>query len=173
MSIRPIDTGKNIELMDRLDKEIKAIRGSKEFDKPLTEPSCKHDFPPGLVRRTFIYRNGRRCTVKCHAKLMVALMRAMKEAPTIEVTASSDSMYSGSYRSWSQQNTLYQLYIQGKGYKAADPCYGYHRRGRALDILNASAKEAKALAQVRVSGLQLYNGSSFGDPPHWSLGEKG
>lgn len=173
MSIRPIDTSENLKLQARLDEEIKKLRASDAFDKPLTEPSCKHDTPPGLVTRRFKYRDGRTISVKCHAQVMVALMRAMKEAPTIEVTASSDSMYSGSYRSWSQQNTLYELYKAGKGYKAADPCFGYHRRGRALDILDASDKEKAALLDVRVSGEQFYNGESFGDPPHYSFGAKG
>lgn len=173
MNIRPIDTSENRELMARLDQEIARLRKSRAFGKPLREPSCAKTTPPGLVRRKFRYRDGRVCVVRCHAQLMVALMRAMKEAPTIEVTASADSAYSGSYRSWSQQNALYQAYQAGTGHRAANPCSGYHRCGRALDILNASLKEKAALESVRVAGQQLYNGESFGDPPHWSYGAKG
>lgn len=168
-----IDTRKNIELMIRLDKEIKQLRLSRAFDKPLTEPTCRHDTPPGLVVRRFRYRDGRTVSVRCHAKVMVGLMRAMKAAPTIEVTASSESPYSGSYRSWGQQNWLYQAYINGRGYKAADPCHGYHRRGRALDLLNATPKEEKAMTDVRVSGERFFHGDVFGDPPHWSFAELG
>ena len=173
MNLRPIDTSKNIPLQERLDAEIKKLRGSRAFDKPLREPSCTKTTPPGLVRRRFKYRDGRVVTVRCHAQLMVALMRAMKDAPTIEVTASSDSAYSGSYRTFAQQDALYKAYMNGTGHKAANPCTGYHRCGRALDILNASDKEETALEQVRVSGEQLYHGDVFGDPPHWSYGALG
>lgn len=170
---RVIDTQKNVELMAQLDKEIAKLRTSRAFRRPLREPSCSRLPPPGMVTRTFRYRDGRLCTVKLHAKVMVALMRAMKEAPTIEITASADSAYSGSYRSYAQQKALHDAYVSGTGHRAADPCTGYHRCARAIDVLNASEREKDALLGVRVAGDQFYNGASFGDPPHYSWAAKG
>jgi LAS superfamily LD-carboxypeptidase LdcB len=168
-----IDTRKNRALMAQLSLNIARLRVSRAFRKPLTNPSCEKDTPPGLVHRTFKYKDGRVVKVTCHAKVMVGLMRAMKKAPGIEVTASSDSPYSGSYRTFDQQNSLYQAYKAGTGHRAAGPCFGYHRRGRALDILSATQKEKDALASVRVAGERFYNGADFGDPPHWSFGAHG
>jgi LAS superfamily LD-carboxypeptidase LdcB len=168
-----IDTRKNRALMAQLSLNIARIRVSRAFRAPLTKPSCDKDTPPGLVHRTFRYKDGRTVEVTCHAKVMVGLMRAMRQSPGIEVTASSDSAYSGSYRSWQQQNDLYVAYKAGTGHKAADPCFGYHRRGRALDILNASDKDKAAMSSVRVAGERFYNGADFGDPPHWSWAAHG
>jgi LAS superfamily LD-carboxypeptidase LdcB len=170
-----IDTRKNRALMAQLSLNIARLRVSRAFRAPLTKPSCAKDTPPGLVHRTFHYKDDRKVTVTCHAKVMVGLMRAMRQSPGIEVTASSDSAYSGSYRSYQQQFDLYQAWIQKApgAHKAADPCFGYHRRGRALDILNASDKDKAAMTAVRVAGERFENGASFGDPPHWTLGALG
>lgn len=169
-----IDTSKNIPLKARLEAEIKQLKNGRMFDKPLTEPSCSHADPPGLVRRTFKYRDERICVVRCHAQVMVALMEAMLEAPTLAVTATATSQFSGSYRTWKQQNDGYQAYLAGTGYKFANPCFGYHRRGRAFDLVQPlSERENEAMLKVRVKGNQFYNGASFGDPAHWSFGAKG
>lgn len=173
MAQRVISTKRNIPLKVKLTFNIRRLLASDAFKAPLTKPTCDKDTPPGLVSRTFQYKDGRRCTVTCHAKVMVALLRAMRLAPGIQVTASSDSMYSGSYRSWSQQNTLYQLYTSGNGHLAANPCTGFHRRGRALDLKDVSEKEKQAMLKVSVDGKQFYNGASFGDPAHYSFGVLG
>ncbi len=155
---------------------IEHLRSTKAFDAPLTEPSCAHDTPPGLVVRTFHFTGkGRDVTlgVKLHAKAMVGLLRAMILAPSIQVTADFESAYSGSYRTWAQQEARYLAYIHGTGYKAANPCYGYHRRGRAVDLFVKTDAELRAMLAVRVDGERFYNGASFGDPPHFTLGALG
>jgi hypothetical protein len=176
-TIKPIDCRKNLVLMPRITFAIARIKAGPAYKAPLTQPSCSHDDPPGLISRTFIFRDGtksgRAVVVTCHAKVMVGFLRALRKAPGLSVTASSTSKFSGSYRTWAQQNELYQDYKNGNGHKAADPCHGFHRRGRALDILNASPKENAAMASVRVDGLKFYHGDVFGDPPHWTLGTLG
>ena len=155
---------------------IARLMVSKAYRQPLQAPSCEPDDPPGLVHRTFRYRDGREVKVKCHAKVMVGLLKAMRKEPGIEVTASYDSPYSGSYRTWDQQNWLYQRYLNG-GPRAASPCRGYHRQGRALDLLNNTPAEDQAMASVRVRDglrhLKFYHGAAFGDPRHWTLGALG
>lgn len=173
--MRAIDTSHNVALKARLHMNIVALRASRNFRRPLQDPSCSPDTPAGLVHRKFRYRDGRVCVVAAHAQAMVGLMRAMLIAPTIEVTASIESPYSGSYRTFQQQNDLYQAYIHNEpgSHKAANPCDGYHRQGRAFDILNASAKEKDAMLAVRVEGERFYNGADFGDPPHYSFAAHG
>lgn len=169
-----IDTRKNKPLMVALQFNILRLRASKAYRQRLTKlPINPGQEIPGIVHRTFRYRDGRTVLVTCHARVMVAYMRALKKQPTIEVTASSDSMYSGSFRTWEQQQTLYVAYITGHGHKAAQPGFGYHQTGRALDILDASAGERQAMLEVRDQGDQFYNGAVFGDPPHYSFGELG
>lgn len=173
-AVRIIDTEFNKPLMDRLDQEIKKLRGSRKFRAALVKPSCSHRTPPGLVRRTFRYRDGRVVEVRAHAKVMVGLMEAMRDAPTLEVTATATSRYSGSYRSYAQQSELYEAYIGGWGHKAANPCSGYHRCGRAFDLVQPlSEREDEAMTKVRVDGKRFFNGASFGDPAHWSFGDLG
>ncbi len=170
---RVIDTRRNIPLNLRLHAEIARLRTSRDYRRPLQEPSCARDTPPGLVSRTFHYRDGRIVEVKLHAKVMVGLMRAMLRAPGIMVTADADSPYSGSYRSFEQQAWLRDQYLHHGGHQAADPCDGYHRQARAVDLDPLSVKEKRAMEDVRVDGQQFFNGASFGDPPHWSFGAKG
>lgn len=171
--MRAIDTRHNIALKARLHMNIVALRLSRNYRRPLQEPSCSPDTPAGLVHRKFRYRDGRICEVAAHAKAMVGLMRAMLESPTIEITASTDSPYSGSYRTFAQQAWLRDQYLHHGGHQAADPCDGYHRQGRAFDLKEASERDESAMRKVRVDGLEFYNGASFGDPPHWSFGAKG
>lgn len=161
-----------------LTAHILRLKASRAYRAPLTEPTCKPDTPPGLVTRTFRYppskgRGQQDIKVTLHAKAMVGLLKAMKKQRSIRVTASSTSPYSGSYRTYEQQLWLYQEYKAGRGYKAASPCYGYHRRGRAVDLLAVTDAERKAMLSVRVDGLRFYDGLSFGDPPHFTLGARG
>ncbi len=167
------DTTKRIKFKIKARAAIAKLVLSKAYRKPLESPSCEHDDPEGLVTRTFRYKGRSDTIVRCHAKVMVGLLKAMLRAPTIQITASSVSVYSGSYRSWDQQNWLYQEYLAGRGYKAAHPCAGYHRQGRALDVLGATPSEEKAMTAVRVSGKKFYAGEVFGDDPHWSFGALG
>lgn len=174
MAVRAIDTRHNIALKARLHMNIVALRASRNYRRPLQEPSCSPDTPAGLVHRTFRYRDGRVCEVAAHAKAMVGLMRAMLQAPTIEVTQPASSPYSGSYRTFQQQNSLYQAYLNGDGHRAANPCSGYHRQGRAFDLVQPlSPREHDAMASVRVEGERFFNGLSFDDPAHWTLGALG
>jgi hypothetical protein len=160
----------------RLTKAIKNLQDGEAYKQPLEVPSCDPNDPRGLVSRTFKFSGkGRNVTIKVtlHAKAMVGLLKALRARRSIQVTQSSDSKYSGSYRSWSQQKTLYDEYHAGIGHRAAHPCTGYHRQGRAIDLYLVSDIERRAMLAVRVDGLRFYDGLSFGDPPHFTLGARG
>jgi hypothetical protein len=158
---------------------ILKLEAGAAYRAPLTEPTCAHDDPPGLVTRQFHFTGKGRdivLPVRCHAKVMVGLLKALRKCPSIQVTASSTSVYSGSYRSWGQQNWLRQEYLAGRGHRAADPCYGYHRRGRALDLRLVTDEEREAMLSVRVRAgrrqLRFYDLLPI-DPPHFTLGARG
>ena len=170
------DCTKPIRLKLKLPGAIRKLEKSVAYRKPLENPSCDKDHPQGLISRTFKYKRAGDpvvVTVTCHAKVMVGYLKALRKEPGIQVTVSSASMYSGSYRSWEQQNTLYVMYKNGTGYLAAHPCEGYHRQGRALDFLNNTTAEQRAIEEVRVDGLRFFNGAGFGDPRHNTLGAYG
>jgi hypothetical protein len=161
-------------LDEYLSAKIRKLEGTRAFKKGLTSPHCGDWTPDGLVRKTFKYKSGNVKVVALHAKAMSCYLRALRQLPTIEVTASFTSPYSGSYRTFEQQNDLYQAYLRGTGHLAADPCGGYHRTGRAIDVLNGTSGEVEAaMTTVRVDGKRWYHGSSFGDPAHFSFGELG
>ena len=160
----------------RLTPRILALQLSKEYRKPLESPSCDQADPQGLVTRSFHFVGKGRdqiVSVRCHAKTMVGFMKALRKTPTIQVTQSSESKYSGSYRSYDQQKLLYDEYKAGTGHKAAHPCSGYHRQGRALDIYKKTDAEHEAMLAVRVDGHPFFSGEGFGDPPHFTLGAYG
>lgn len=170
------DTTQPKRLQIKLTAAISRLEKTAAYKAPLEIPSCDRDHPAGLITRSFKYKrdgNAAVVLVTCHAKVMVGLLKAMRKEPGIQVTVSSTSMYSGSYRTWDQQNTLYQMYRAGTGYKAASPCLGYHRQGRALDLLETTKAEQDAVESVRVDGLRFYNGAGFGDPRHNTLGAYG
>jgi hypothetical protein len=151
------------------------IADSVAFRQPFTEPHCGEWTPVGLVARTFHYRNDRTVTVRCHAKVMVAYLKALGEDETIEVTATSSSRFSGSYRTFDQQNDLFQDFknhVPGS-HLAADPCDGFHRTGRALDIREVTDHQAETMESVRLEGERFFWGISFGDRPHFSFGVLG
>jgi hypothetical protein len=170
------DTTKPLRLKVKLPLAIARLERTVAYKKPLEDPSCDKGDPKGLISRTFKYKRGGDpvvVKVTCHAKVMVGYLKALRKETGIQVTVSSDSMYSGSYRTWDQQNTLYTMYKNGTGYMAAHPCSGYHRQGRALDILDATKAEQQAINSVRVDGLRFFNGAGFGDPRHNTLGAYG
>ncbi len=156
---------------------ILRIQASSAYRTPLTNPSCSHSDPPGLIVRDFHFQGkGRDVTfpVKLHAKMMVALLKALRLEPSIQVTQPFTSGYSGCYRSFAQQDHLYQAYIshQPGSHLAANPCSTYHRTGRAMDLYQVAPGERSALLSVRVSGLRLYDLLPQ-DPPHFTLGARG
>jgi hypothetical protein len=172
----PIKVRPGIACRLRLTKAIKKLEQSEAYRKPLQSPSCVPDDPEGLVSRVFNFAGKGRnvnITVTVHAKVMVGLLRAIRARRSIQVTQSSTSKYSGSYRTYAQQKLLYDEYKAGQGHKAAHPCSGYHRQGRAVDLYLVSWPERQAMLNVRVDGLKFYDGLSFGDPPHFTLGAKG
>lgn len=174
VSLRVIDTRRNIPLKARLHLNIVRLRASRDYRRPLTDlPIARGQDVPGVVHRKFRYRSGRTVEVRLHAKPMVALMRAMLKAPTIEVTQSFTSPYSGSGRTYAQQEWLYEQYVKGDGHLAATPGRSFHETYRAVDLLEASSKEERAMSDVRVDGERWYHGDVFGDPPHWSFAEQG
>lgn len=154
---------------------ILKLERSDAYKQPLEAPSCDQGDPRGLVTRLFRFKGKDRdviIPVKCHARVMVGLLKAMRKCPTIQVTAGSDSVYSGSYRSYYQQKWLYDEYRAGRGYRAAHPCSGYHRQGRALDLRLVTPKEREAMLSVRVKGIRFYDLLPI-DPPHFTLGQRG
>ncbi len=160
----------------RLTKAIRNLEQSEAYNKPLENPSCDDDDPQGLVSRTFNFKGKGRNTdveVTLHAKALVGLLKALRARRSIQVTQSSTSKYSGSYRTYAQQLLLYNEYVAEIGYKAAHPCSGYHRQGRAVDLYLVSDREAEAMLSIRVDDLQFYWGISFGDRPHFTLGALG
>jgi len=158
---------------------IARLEASAAFRTPLTDPSCTHADPKGLVVRRFHFKGkGRNITmdVKLHAKAMVGLLKALRKCPTIQVTQGYTSAYSGCYRSFTQQNTLYQAYIHHApgSHLAANPCDTYHRTGRAFDLLEPTAEERATMLSVRV-GIQRIRFFDLlpQDPPHMCLGARG
>ena len=153
----------------------KHIAESAAFGQPFTEPHCGEWTPVGLVVRTFNYRSDRTVTVRCHAKVMVAYLKALGDDETIEVTATASSRFSGSYRTFDQQNSLFQDFVNEVpgSHKAADPCDGFHRSGRALDIREVTDEQAETMEAVRLDGERFFWGISFGDRPHFSFGVLG
>lgn len=162
------------ELEVYLTAKIRKVEGLRAFKKALAEPHCGDWTPDGLIKRTFKFKSGNVKVVALHAKVMSAYLRALRQLPTIEVTASFTSPYSGSYRTYEQQNDLYIAFIRGTGHLAANPCGGFHRTGRAIDVLNGGSGEVEAaMIGVRVDGQRFYHGDAFGDPPHYSWAELG
>ncbi len=156
---------------------ILRIQASAAYRTPLTNPSCSQAEPPGLIVRNFHFTGkGRDVTiaVKLHAKMMVALLKALRLCTTIQVTQPYTNAYSGCYRSFAQQNYLYQNYIHhvAGSHLAANPCNTYHRTGRAADLFEVTAAERAAMLAVRVSGLRVYDLLPQ-DPPHFTLGARG
>jgi hypothetical protein len=176
--IRRIDLSRyhGKELTDYLTRRIEALEGTRAFKQALTEPHCGTWVPPGLVKRTFKFKSGNVKVVALHAQAMVGYLKALRQLPMIEVTASFTSMYSGSYRTFDQQNDLYVAWERKEpgAHLAANPCGGYHRTGRAIDVLNGTSGEVEAaMTMVRVDGKRFFHGDVFGDPPHFSFGELG
>ena len=176
MPIPDIDmTADDDELKHTLFGIRKHIAESDAFGRPFTEPHCGKWTPVGLVARTFNYRSDRTVTVRCHAKVMMLYLKALEIDPTIEVTADASSRFSGSYRTFDQQNTLFQDFVNHVpgSHLAADPCDGFHRTGRALDIREVKDKQAETMESVRLEGERFFWGISFGDRPHFSFGVLG
>lgn len=158
---------------------ILRIQASSAYRTKLTEPNCGHLDPPGLIVRRFHFvGKGRDITmdVKLHAKMMVALLKALRKCPSIQITQGYESMYSGCYRTFGQQDHLYQDWIHHVegSHLAANPCETYHRTGRAADNFEMElvSEERAAWLSVRVGGLRVYDLGSA-DPPHVVLGARG
>ena len=156
---------------------ILRLEAGAAFHTRLTRPSCTHADPPGLVTRTFHFKGkGRDVTiaVKLHAKAMVGLLKAMRKCPSIQVTQPYTSTYSGSYRTFTQQNTLYQNWIHHApgSHLAANPCTTYHRTGRPVDLYEVTPAERAAMLSVRVDTVQFHDLLPQ-DPPHFCLGARG
>lgn len=158
----------------QLDRKVKTLRESRHYEAPLSEPHCGEWTPPGLVVVRLRYPNDDVSRVKLHAKAMCLYLRVLKDAAYCEVTTDFASPYSGTYRSFTQQNRLYLSYKAGTGHKAANPCSGYHRCGRAIDLRNGIMPLVEeAMTGRQEDGLRFYHGDVFGDPPHYSFGELG
>lgn len=156
---------------------ILRLQASAAYRTKLTDPSCSHEDPPGLVVRVFHFTGkGRDVTlpVKLHAKMMVALLKALRKCPSIQVAQGFDNAYSGCYRTFAQQDHLYQAYVHHEpgSHLAANPCSTYHRTGRACDNYEMTMEERAAWLSVRVGGLRVYDLTPQ-DPPHVTLGARG
>ena len=156
---------------------ILRLEASAAFRTPLTEPSCSHADPPGLVVRVFRFTGKGRdwnVAVKLHAKTMVGLLKAMRKCPSIQVTQPYTSAYSGCYRTYAQQAWLRDQYLHHGGKLAADPCDGEHRTGRSGDLYLVTIDERGAMLSVRVGRQELrFYDLLPQDPPHFTLGERG
>lgn len=170
-----IDLTKHRATQVALHFNIARIRLGREYKRPLTNlPIARGQLVPGIISRDFRYGPSNVKRVRLHARVMVCYMRALLKNPTCEVAVDADSAYSGSFRTWAQQQWLYEQYINGSGHKAAQPGYGYHQTGRAVDISNwANAKVEHAMLSVQDQGDEFHSGASFGDPPHHSFGAVG
>lgn len=148
---------------------IGRLMTSSQYRAPLSAPHCGDWTPPGLVIRYFHFKGKGRdvvVEVRCHAKMMVALLKLLRKNPSFQVAGTAYA----SYRSYASQNGLYQAWIHHYpgSHLAANPCYGYHRAGRALDGYQVTADERRDFLSVRVSGLPVYDLMPQ-DPPHFSL----
>jgi len=152
-------------------RAIIALSATRAYHAPLTEPHCGEWTPPGLVTRKFHFEGKGRnviVIVKCHAKMMVALFKLLRKNPTFQVAGSL-----ASYRSYGTQYRLWYAWTHHLpgSHLAANPCYGYHRCGRALDGYMVSEKERRDFLSIRVGGRQVYDLMPQ-DPPHFSFGAR-
>ncbi|MGH2373035.1 MAG: hypothetical protein ACRDIC_06095 [bacterium] len=176
MSFQGIDLTQPDAVRDKvLRRKIEGLREGSAYRAPLSSPHCGDWTPAGLVTIRFRYPDGDVKNVKLHAKPMVLYLRVLQDGGQFcEVTVDFTSVYSGSYRSYAQQNTLYQAYRNGTGHLAANPCKGYHRCGRAIDLVNGIVpKVAQLMTAKSEAGKKFFHGSAFGDPPHFSYGVLG
>lgn len=165
--ILPI-TASNIK--SRAPRLIKRLKRHPDWDTPLRSPGCYTVEELGLVTYKFGYDGkGRKTTVevRLHPKAMAALILAMVKAPTIQVTQSYSSKYSGSYRDCVQQKVLYDGYKLGTGNLAAPPGKSWHQTGRALDLYLPTLVERGAMLQQGFEDLLPQ------DPPHFTFGARG
>ena len=151
---------------------IVRLGASAAYRAPLSSPHCGVWTPAGLVTRRFHFTGkGRDVTidVTLHAKMMVALLKLLRKCPSFQVGGSL-----ASYRSYQTQYNLWYAYTHHLpgSHRAASPCYGYHRCGRAVDGFYVTDKERAAFLSVRVRGLRIYDLGDI-DPPHFTLGVRG
>lgn len=97
----------------------------------------------------------------------VNLLEVLLDVPRGLVVGYGGAGYTASYRSKAFQTELYERYEAGVGGKAAPPGNSYHERGLATD----SPPTAQGRARMRRQGF--FDGSSFGDPSHWTWGAVG
>jgi len=153
-------------------KLILKLMASSEYRKPLSTPHCGEWTPAGLVAFDFHFTGkGRDVTIHVilHAKMMVALLKVLRACPTFQVAGSL-----ASYRSYNTQYNLWYAWTHHykDSHLAANPCYGYHRCGRACDGYEVTDEERKTWLSVRVAGMRCYDLLPQ-DPPHFVLGVRG
>jgi hypothetical protein len=154
---------------------IARLEASAAFRAPLSTPHCGEWTPPGLVTRRFHFKGKGPdviVDVTLHAKMMVALFKALRKYPTIQV---SGTAY-GSYRTYASQYALWRAWVNHLpgSHLAANPCFGFHRCGRSVDNYQMTQVEREAWLSVRVGrqGIRVYDLLPE-DPPHVTLGERG
>jgi hypothetical protein len=116
-----------------------------------------------MIRRPFVFRGGRRVLVSLQRPAFVALLRAMRDVPSIEV-----GFGSGVYASWrdfTMQRILYANHLAG-GPLAAPPGKTWHHRA-AVDL--GVRSDAGRAAMLRHGFVDLLPQ----DPPHFTLGRRG
>ena len=116
-----------------------------------------------LVRIRFEFRGGRLVLVSLQRPAMVALLRAMRVVPSIEVGFGS-AVYA-SWRSIAMQTILYRNYQAG-GPLAAPPGRTWHHRA-AVDLGVRSDEGRRAMLAAGFKDLLPQ------DPPHFTLGRRG
>jgi hypothetical protein len=161
-------TASNIK--SRAPRLIKRLKRHPDWDTPLRSPGCYTAEELGLVTYKFGYDGkNRKATVevRLHPKAMAGLILAMLEVPTIQVTQSYSSKYSGSYRDCVQQKVLYDAYKLGVGHLAAPPGKSWHQTGRSVDLYMVTDKEREAMKKHGWMDLLPE------DPPHHTFGARG
>ncbi len=160
--VTPIETRPYDTFEHRIRRRVQALKtklGAVIYER------CAEETSLGLVVRQFHYRGKGRdvvVKVKLQPAPMLALLEAMGQCPSIQVTQSFDNDYSGSFRSHELQERRYKAYKDGTGNLAAPPCSSWHEAGVAVDVYNATAQEREAMKSV---GFYDYLPN---DPPHFS-----
>ncbi len=122
-----------------------------------------------LVVREFTFKSGATKSVKLQAEAMAAFEKALMLCPSLEVTVDYRSMYSGSFRSHSQQQALRTAYLNGTGHLAAPVNTSWHEAGLAVDILDPDVNKPNENMTPR-QALHAVGFVSYlpADPPHQS-----
>lgn len=122
-----------------------------------------------VVRCVFRFNGPRFVTARLQRVAMVALLRAMREEPSIEI--GFGSAFYATYRTHEMQADLYEAYLHGGPLAAPPGPFGsFHQGGISLDLGNAGPAGSPVRDAMEAHG---FRGLLPQDPPHHTYGQRG